>query len=339
MELTANNQEFEENIAPSIKEVTQLSNEELRILHEIPKFRPIIQTFVVIGTYLTLSTIGFWLNNWAVWLLVWFVQGFLFVCIFAAIHYCSHSSLYRSKNANRFVGTLLSLVLLMNFYFHKYIHLGHHQETRNKGIIVGDTSGWQTFPDIKTYFIALTYFYPLATWKNWWIATKGLYINSSINPQQEESDVAIKFYVNYFKTPEQRQVVLQNNWLLLGWVVVMVGLTVIYPWVLFCGYWIPLLTFAAPFGFILTITDHYGCESGLNHNEWNNTRTMLSNSIVRFYYFNNNYHVEHHLYPSMPEHNYPKIHELVKHRLSCVEKSYLMFHLKVMRGLIAAKNQ
>lgn len=322
-----------------IREVIQISNEEIRLLHEIPRFRSIMQTLVVIGTYLTLSVCGFWFNNWAVWLLVWCVQGFLFVCIFAAIHYCSHSSLYRSKNANRFVGVVFSLILLMNFHFHKYIHLGHHQETRNKGLIVGDTSAWQTFPDIKTYLKALTSFYPLTVWKNWWIATKGIYLNSLQKHQQEESDTAIKFYASYFKTPEQRQVVLQNNWLLLAWFVLMAGLTLIYPWVLFCAYWIPLLTFASPLGFILTITDHYGCESGLNHNELNDTRTMIPNPIVRFYYFNNNYHVEHHLYPSMPEHNYSKIHQLVKHRLKYAEESYLMFHYKLMRNLMPIKSQ
>jgi hypothetical protein len=46
MELTKNNQIIE-NTKHSIREVTQISNEELRILHEIPTFRTIVQTFVV----------------------------------------------------------------------------------------------------------------------------------------------------------------------------------------------------------------------------------------------------------------------------------------------------
>ncbi|MBP5973796.1 fatty acid desaturase [Brasilonema sp. CT11] len=338
MELTKNHQIIE-NARPNIKEVTQISNEELRILHEIPAFRTIVQTFVVISTYFILSAIGIWLNNWAVWLLVWFVQGFLFVCFFAAIHYCSHYSLYKSKNTNRFVGTFLSLVLLMNFSFHKYIHIGHHREAKIKGKIVGDTSAWQTFPNINTYLFVLTYFYPLAAWKNWWIVTKDLYLDSFKTPTEEESALPANFYLSYFKTPEQRQFVLQNNWLLLGWVVLMAGLTAIFPGILFFGYWIPLISFASPFGFIFSITDHYGCESDLNHNLWNDTRTMISNPIIRFYYWNNNYHVEHHLYPSMPPCNYSKIHELIQHHLQHIEKSYLMFHLKIMRGLIAAKSQ
>ncbi|MEH1899099.1 MAG: fatty acid desaturase [Nostoc sp.] len=337
MELTEKNQIIE-NARPSIREVTQISNEELRLLHEIPTFRPLIQTFVVISTYFILAAIGFWLNNWAVWLLVWLAQGFLFVCFFAAIHYCSHNSLYKSKHTNRFVGTFLSLVLLMNFSFHKYIHIGHHREAKLKGKIVGDTSAWQTFPDIKTYLIGLTFFYPVAVWNNWWLVTKDLYLESLKTHTQEESDLPTNFYLSYFKTPEQRQVVLQNNWLLLGWVVLMGGLTVIFPGILFFGYWIPIIFFASPFGFIFSITDHYGCESDLNHNLWNDTRTMISNPIIRFYYCNNNYHVEHHLYPSMPPSNYSKIHELIQPHLQYMEKSYLMFHLKIMQGLIAAKS-
>ena len=36
------------------------------------------------------------------------------------------------------------------------------------------------------------------------------------------------------------------------------------------------------------------------------------NPVIRFIYWNMNYHVEHHMFPMVPYHNLPKLHELMK---------------------------
>lgn len=43
-----------------------------------------------------------------------------------------------------------------------------------------------------------------------------------------------------------------------------------------------------------------------------NSRTVLMNPISRFIYWNMNYHVEHHMFPMVPYHALPKLHELIK---------------------------
>jgi Na+-transporting NADH:ubiquinone oxidoreductase subunit F len=43
-----------------------------------------------------------------------------------------------------------------------------------------------------------------------------------------------------------------------------------------------------------------------------NTRTIYMNPVLRFLYWNMNYHLEHHMYPLVPYHQLPKLHELVK---------------------------
>src|SRR5208283_2445762 len=42
-----------------------------------------------------------------------------------------------------------------------------------------------------------------------------------------------------------------------------------------------------------------------------NTRTVYMNPISRFIYWNMNYHIEHHMYPLVPFHAMPRLHELV----------------------------
>lgn len=58
-------------------------------------------------------------------------------------------------------------------------------------------------------------------------------------------------------------------------------------------------------------TQHAGlAENVLDHRL--NCRTFHTNIVHRFLYWNMNYHIEHHMFPLVPYHNLPKLHELVK---------------------------
>jgi Na+-transporting NADH:ubiquinone oxidoreductase subunit F len=58
-------------------------------------------------------------------------------------------------------------------------------------------------------------------------------------------------------------------------------------------------------------TQHAGlAENVLDHRL--NCRTVYMNPIHRYIYWNMNYHVEHHMFPLVPYHNLPRLHELVK---------------------------
>ncbi len=59
-------------------------------------------------------------------------------------------------------------------------------------------------------------------------------------------------------------------------------------------------------------TQHAGlAENVLDHRL--NCRTVHMNFIHRYLYWNMNYHLEHHMYPLVPYHQLPRLHELVKH--------------------------
>ncbi len=58
-------------------------------------------------------------------------------------------------------------------------------------------------------------------------------------------------------------------------------------------------------------TQHLGlAEDVLDHRL--NSRTIYMNPVFRFLYWNMNYHVEHHLFPLVPYHALPKLHDAVK---------------------------
>jgi fatty acid desaturase len=54
-----------------------------------------------------------------------------------------------------------------------------------------------------------------------------------------------------------------------------------------------------------------------------NSRTVLMNPISRFIYWNMNYHVEHHMFPMVPYHALPRLHEAIKHDLPAPTPSIL----------------
>lgn len=65
---------------------------------------------------------------------------------------------------------------------------------------------------------------------------------------------------------------------------------------------------------IYSYTQHAGlAENVLDHRL--NSRTIYMNLFSRFFYWNMNYHVEHHLFPLVPYHALPRLHELVKAEL------------------------
>ncbi len=59
------------------------------------------------------------------------------------------------------------------------------------------------------------------------------------------------------------------------------------------------------------LTQHAGlAEDVLDHRL--NSRTVLMNPVFRFIYWNMNYHVEHHMFPMVPYHAVPQLHEEMK---------------------------
>jgi fatty acid desaturase len=60
------------------------------------------------------------------------------------------------------------------------------------------------------------------------------------------------------------------------------------------------------------LSQHVGLhEDVLDHRL--NTRTIYMNPIMRFFYWNMNYHVEHHMFPMVPFHALPALHEEMKY--------------------------
>lgn len=88
----------------------------------------------------------------------------------------------------------------------------------------------------------------------------------------------------------------------------------------YTGSWLPILLVGTPrlygaWHHVLTgLMQHGGlADNVLDHRL--NSRTVYINPISRFIYWNMNYHIEHHMFPMVPYHALPKLHEMIKHDL------------------------
>ena len=89
-------------------------------------------------------------------------------------------------------------------------------------------------------------------------------------------------------------------------------------WAVAIKSWLPLMLVGLPtfFGAWLDVvvfgyTQHAGlAEDVIDHRL--NTRTVRLNPLFRFIYWNMNFHLEHHMFPMVPYHALPKLHEMMK---------------------------
>ncbi|MBL0695626.1 fatty acid desaturase [Comamonas sp. JC664] len=65
------------------------------------------------------------------------------------------------------------------------------------------------------------------------------------------------------------------------------------------------------------------------------TRTILSNPVTRFFMCNENYHLEHHLYPRVPWYNLPALHRALRAELVAQGAPFIPSYFSFVRGVIS----
>jgi len=96
--------------------------------------------------------------------------------------------------------------------------------------------------------------------------------------------------------------------------------------------WLLPCFFGPALTWILQIAEHADCTR--DGNGLTNTRTLHTNALVRFVYWNMNYHGEHHLYPTFPFHHLPEAHKLLKGHLTKSCDNVPQLHHRVITSFI-----
>lgn len=249
--------------------------------------------------------IAFWASWWCV--PFFFVYGVLYGSASdSRWHECGHGTAFKTRWMNDVIYQIASFMLMRNPVTWRWSHARHHTDT----IIVGRDAEIAVMrpPDLLRAALAFTglldFRYSLPT----------LFRNAFGNLSAEEK--------SFIPEMEQHKAVIAARW----HVAIYVGTIAL---ALATWSFLPLMLIGLPrlygsWHMVLTgLLQHIGlADNVIDHRL--NTRTVLMNPISRFIYWNMNYHVEHHMFPMVPYHALPKLHEMIKHDLPAPSPS--MWH-------------
>lgn len=69
------------------------------------------------------------------------------------------------------------------------------------------------------------------------------------------------------------------------------------------------------------------------------TRSILTHRVIAFFMCNENYHLEHHLYPGVPWYNLPRLHQALQSELSAMGAPYIPSYFSFVRSFVVGSFQ
>ncbi|TDF89441.1 fatty acid desaturase [Paenibacillus piri] len=240
--------------------------------------------------------------SWGTW---WVIPAFLLygtlftVPAVACWHECSHGTVFKTPWMNEALYQITSFMIMASATNFRWSHVRHHTNT---AIVGCDRESPQRPARLVAPPMLVNLALNLFPLKNIQFVFRR-YFQHCIGKVNEEEKV-------YVPSSEHRKMFLETRISLLIYLTV-VGVCV-YSKSLLPAMFIGLPIFYGAFLNVFLITSqHHGLrEDVLDHRL--NTRTFYTNPIIRFLYWNMNYHIEHHMFPMVPFHALPALHEEIK---------------------------
>ena len=218
-------------------------------------------------------------------------------------HECGHGTAFKTPWMNDVVYHIGSFMIFRNPVVWKWSHTRHHSDT----IIVGRDPEVAVMrpPAARRLFLNLFGIVDTLT------GIRLMLINASgrLHPEEET-------YVPEEEAP--KAILVARVWVAIyaATAAAAVSMNSILPFMLIG---LPRL-YGAWHHIVTGVLQHGGlADDVLDHRL--NTRTVHMNPISRYIYWNMNFHVEHHMFPMVPYHALPKLHELIKHDLPEPDRS------------------
>ena len=265
---------------------------ELLERHDGPAIRDTLLWFTLI------FAAGYWGYRW--WGRWWAILPFAIYGILYASssdsrwHESGHGTAFRTDWMNKALYETASFMVMRESTIWRWSHTRHHSDT----IVVGRDPEIQV-PRPPSLVELAKKFVGEGSLLRYWISVVKHCFGHMSGPEKEflpESEypgvvIRARIYVAIYAVVVA--VAFRHRTIL---PLMFIGLPILY------GSW--LMT-------VYSLTQHAGlAENVLDHRL--NCRTVYMNRINRFLYWNMNYHTEHHMFPLVPYHKLPQLHELVK---------------------------
>jgi fatty acid desaturase len=261
-------------------------------------------TIIWLAAFVVSAAGGIWF--WGSWWCVpfFFVYGTLYGSSSdSRWHECGHGTAFRTRWMNDVIYQIASFMLMRNPVTWRWSHARHHTDT----IIVGRDAEIAVMRPPDLVRLVLNFVGILDAW------------HSMIALLRNAAGVLSPDEKSFIPEMEQAKVITAARWHIAIYVAT-VALA------LYLGSWLPLMLIGLPrlygcWHMVMTgLLQHIGLADNVTDHRLN-SRTVYMNPISRYIYWNMNYHVEHHMFPMVPYHALPKLHELIKHDLPAANPS------------------
>ncbi|HVF90033.1 MAG TPA: fatty acid desaturase [Blastocatellia bacterium] len=240
------------------------------------------------------------------WVIPSIFLGLMYAHAVELQHQCLHKTAFKGKPWNRRVGVLLGLPLLVSYSDYQTSHMKHHK-------LLGT-------PEDKEFF---NYGYDVLT------NIKALIPHLFM--VRHYRDVAGFIWQSVFgkiaREANPRAVTrIRNEYRLMAvFLLAMLGITIGFETTLFLKLWLVPLLIGVPTHALIELPEHIGCNVGIP-DVLKNTRTIRASSFGTWFTDGNNYHVEHHWLPGVPNDKFPELHKYVVGSIETLETSYWSFY-------------
>jgi fatty acid desaturase len=244
--------------------------------------------------------------------LSWFVYAIVLVFLFCPLHEVIHETAFASRPANRVVGFLLGLVLLLPPRYFRAFHMTHHRYTqdpeRDPELISPKPSGlWQYIHHISGF--------------PFWLGQARVIVRNAFGDFDE------------FVPVSQRGALVFEARLYLIIYALAIAISLVVGSTALWWYWVVPVLLGQPFLRLFLLAEHTGCP--LERSMFSNTRTTLTNAVMRRLCWNMNFHTEHHAYAGIPFHRLPESHVLLRGHLRNIGQGYVRVNRTILQNVVA----
>jgi fatty acid desaturase len=232
-------------------------------------------------------------------------------------HECGHRTAFRTSWMNDAVYQIACFMIMRNPVVWRWSHTRHHTDT----IIVGrDPEIALMRPTVILKVIASFFAIPQTI-----AATRKMLVYATGRIPADEATFIPE-------AERSKAIAIARIWLAihLGVIALAIAIGSFLP-ILLIG---PLPTMYGAWMHVMTgFTQHGGlAEDVLDHRL--NSRTVYMNPLLRYLYWNMNYHIEHHMFPMVPYHALPALHEEMKPYCPPASPSVFAAYREIIPALI-----
>lgn len=241
-------------------------------------------------------------------------HGFVLAFLFAPVHECSHRTPFRTRWLNETVYWAIAFIYGVPPTFFRYSHATHHTYTQIRGYDPDMVLPLQsTIWDYIYYVSAIPFFKRNALW----------FVRQALGYVHLNQ----RYFLPNSKLPRVYHEARIFLVLYAAIAVIAIATGSLAP--LF--YWIIPRLVGEPFMRWIRIAEHAECPEVPDLRE--NTRTTKAPAWFNLLFWNMSYHSEHHLFPKVPFHALPRLHEAIGDQAHPVGESYSKVHATVLDRL------